>query len=114
MNDILYTLYKNCRDLLERYHKEKEADDPIELTRLVESWETNIDVLGAANPEFQQRYEHAKSIISSFTSEQVDWICWQIGDWYLEWQDKMWVKDKPNQHWLGTAKEQLKTMICGD
>jgi hypothetical protein len=26
----------------------------------------------------------------------------------------MWVDGKPNQHFLGFAKEQLKEMICGD
>ncbi len=49
-----------------------------------------------------------------FTSLQRDRICYQIGDWYVEWKDRMWVDGKPNQHWLGVAKEQLKTMICGE
>lgn len=49
-----------------------------------------------------------------FTTQQIDHICYQIGEWYIQWQEKMWVKDKPNQHWLGFAKEELKTMICGD
>jgi hypothetical protein len=48
------------------------------------------------------------------TTEQIDHICYQIGEWYLQWQDKMWVDGKPNQHFLGFAKEQLKEMICGD
>ena len=48
------------------------------------------------------------------TTQQIDHICYQIGKWYIKWQDKMWIEDKPNQHWLGVAKEQLKTMICGD
>ena len=49
-----------------------------------------------------------------FTTQQIDHICYQIGEWYSQWEHKMWVKDKPNQHWLGFAKEELKTMICGD
>ena len=48
------------------------------------------------------------------TGEQIDHICYQIGEWYLQWEKKMWVTGKPNQHWLGFAKEQLKEMICGD
>lgn len=49
-----------------------------------------------------------------FTNEQIDHICYQIGEWYLDWERKMWVDGKPNQHWLGVAKEQLKEMICGN
>jgi hypothetical protein len=49
-----------------------------------------------------------------FTTQQIDHICYQIGEWYIQWQEKMWVDGKPNQHWLGFAKEELKTMICGD
>jgi hypothetical protein len=48
------------------------------------------------------------------TTEQIDHICYQIGEWYLEWENKMWSDGKPNQHWLGRAKEELKTMICGE
>ena len=53
-------------------------------------------------------------MFETFTPEQKDFICSQIGWWYLMWKDRMWVEDKPNQHWLGTGKEHLKTMICGD
>lgn len=49
-----------------------------------------------------------------FSLKQIDHICYQIGEWYIQWQSKMWVDGKPNQHWLGFAKEQLKEMICGD
>ena len=49
-----------------------------------------------------------------FTTQQIDHICYQIGEWYSQWEHKMWVKDEPNQHWLGFAKEELKTLICGD
>ena len=49
-----------------------------------------------------------------FTTQQIDHICYQIGEWYTQWEHKMWVDGKPNQHWLGFAKEELKTMICGD
>jgi hypothetical protein len=48
-----------------------------------------------------------------FTVQQIDHICYQIGEWYIQWDKKMWVDNKPNQHWLGFAKEQLKEMICG-
>lgn len=47
-----------------------------------------------------------------FTPEQVNWICYQIGEWYLEWRNAL-VPDGVN-HKLGYAKELLKEKICGD
>lgn len=47
-----------------------------------------------------------------FTQEQIDFICYQIGDWYLEWKNKLVVDG--GGHRLGFAKEMLKTMIVGD
>lgn len=49
-----------------------------------------------------------------FTPKQIDHICYQIGEWYLQWKERMWIDAIPNQHFLGFAKEQLKEMICGD
>ena len=53
-----------------------------------------------------------------FTREQEDWICYQIGEWYFDWKDKLidcisplcddCVTDK-----LGVAKEELKIILCG-
>ncbi len=48
-----------------------------------------------------------------FTPEQIDWICYQIGNWYLEWKHKI-VNYEDKTHKLGHAKELLKIMICGD
>jgi len=42
-----------------------------------------------------------------FTPEQVDWICYQIGDWYLQMKPLL-----EGQHNLGYMKERLKLMIC--
>ena len=47
-----------------------------------------------------------------FTPEQKDFICYQIGNWYLNWKDG--IANKDGTHRLGYAKELLKTMICGD
>lgn len=44
-----------------------------------------------------------------FTREQIDWICYQIGDWYLQMKPLL-----EGQHNLGYMKERLKLMICGD
>ncbi len=42
-----------------------------------------------------------------FTPEQVDFICYQIGEWYLKWKHNI------GQN-IGRAKEDLKVMICDD
>lgn len=42
-----------------------------------------------------------------FTQEQIDWICYQIGDWYLMMKPLL-----EGQHNLGHMKERLKMMIC--
>lgn len=42
-----------------------------------------------------------------FTQEQKDWICYQIGDWYLTMKPLL-----EGQHNLGYMKERLKTMVC--
>lgn len=47
--------------------------------------------------------------IPDFTPEQTDWICYQIGEWYLEWKHKI---GGEHQHRLGYAKEILKIMCC--
>lgn len=47
-----------------------------------------------------------------FTKQQVDFICYQIGEWYLEWKNQLVDYDN-KQHRLGYAKELLKEKICG-
>lgn len=47
----------------------------------------------------------------SFTSEQIDFICSQIGHWYLDWKCKINCTGE-NNHRLGIAKEELKARIC--
>ncbi len=46
------------------------------------------------------------------TTQQIDHICYQIGEWYLQWKGQL--TDPYVPHKLGFAKEQLKEMICGD
>jgi hypothetical protein len=44
-----------------------------------------------------------------FTQEQKEWICYQIGDWYLMMKPLL-----EGQHNLGYMKEKLKMMVCDD
>lgn len=47
----------------------------------------------------------------NFTREQEDWICYQIGEWYLEWRNCI-ADYKTCTHSLGYAKEKLKERLC--
>ena len=46
-----------------------------------------------------------------FTDEQMDWICYQIGEWYIAWKHRL-INFEEKTHRLGYAKEKLKEMIC--
>ena len=48
-----------------------------------------------------------------FTKQQVDFICYQIGEWYVQWKNQL-VDYETITHRLGYAKEDLKTIICGE
>jgi hypothetical protein len=50
-----------------------------------------------------------REIQKSLTREQMEFICYQIGDWYLMMKPLL-----EGQHNLGHMKEKLKTMICGE
>ena len=47
----------------------------------------------------------------TFTQEQKDWICYQIGEWYINWKNRL-INWDDRTHQLGYAKEILKVMIC--
>lgn len=48
-----------------------------------------------------------------FTKQQVDFICDQIGEWYVQWENQL-VDYETRTHRLGFAKEELKARICGE
>lgn len=62
------------------------------------------DLCKALNEEELKMSKHRP-----FTQQQVDFICYQIGEWYLEWKGKI---ANGKEHHLGRAKEELKMMIC--
>lgn len=51
--------------------------------------------------------------MKKFTKQQVDFICYQIGEWYVQWKNQLVDYDN-KQHRLGYAKELLKERICGE
>lgn len=50
--------------------------------------------------------------MKKFTKQQVDFICYEIGEWYLQWKNQL-VDYDHRTHRLGYAKELLKERICG-
>ncbi len=111
MSDQALQWYKNTMRLIEAA-KGREEDEAVKI--LYQGWLEDIEKINESFPGIKERYDQHMAMYASFTPEQIDHICYMIGDWYCEWQRKMWVDGKPNQHWLGVAKEQLKAMICGD
>lgn len=64
-----------------------------------------VNVLSACLSEAEyQIKDHAP-----FTSKQMDYICYQIGEWYLAMKPLL-----EGTHNLGHMKERLKLMICGE
>lgn len=102
----LYMFYKSIKRSIELVENccEKDHSDDERLAEL-HSFIKSMDALKAGLAE---RYEQEKAIIASFTVEQIDHICYQIGDWYLEVKGLL-----EGEHNLGFMKEKLKTMIFG-
>ncbi len=113
MNYQVYRMYAHSKRMIEQVEACPNDHGEEELT-LVADMKLSHVILEEAEPEYARRYKMEQEMFSAFTQEQKDFICSQIGWWYLIWKDNMWVDDKPNQHWLGRGKEDLKTMICGD
>lgn len=112
MNDTLFQLYCQTKALMKRA---QEISKPEEEDRLLmKDWQHAIEFFDAQSTEYQERYDRLIKNQESFTREQVDFICWQIVDWYLEWKDRLLVDLQKGEHRLGFAKEKLKNMICGE
>lgn len=113
MNYGVYRMYFESRKMIARAEACTNEHSPEELSLLADM-KLSQTILEEQEPEYLRRYNMEQEMFKSFTPEQRDFICAQIGWWYLMWENKMWVEDTPNQHWLGRGKEDLKTMICGD
>lgn len=113
MNYNMYRMYVASKKTIARADAEPEALSEVE-KYLIADMRLSQTILEEEVPEYAARYKMEQTMWETFTMEQKDFICAQIGWWYLMWKDNMWVEDKPNQHWLGRGKEDLKTMICGE
>lgn len=113
MSNALYEWYENSCNSLAKYELQKQGHEPHEfdeqIDKMVKGWQEVIDIVNQYHPEIKELYMHKKEIQKSFTLEQVNFICEQIGDWYLMIKPLL-----EGQHNLGHMKERLKIMICGE
>lgn len=113
MNYEIYKMYRENLKLIEKVENLSEDADP-ELTKmLIKDLKLTQEVWQQV-PNFEAEYERLLASQKSFTREQIDFICFQIGEWYVNWKERIVVDLKGGTHGLGYAKEQLKEMICGD
>jgi len=113
MNYTVYRMYCENKKIIQRVEACENEHSAEELSLLADL-KLSQKILEEVEPEYLRKWEEEQKMFKSFTPEQRDFICYQIGDWYMSWQSRMWVDDKPNQHWLGVGKEHLKMMIYGD
>ena len=95
--------------LKERLNKFKELENNLQDTGYTFSEHTklHVDMLEKLiNEAINKRGKMKK-----FTKQQVDFICDQIGDWYMQWRDQL-VDYETRTHRLGAAKEALKERFC--
>jgi hypothetical protein len=112
MNDRCFKVYVDLKNLISKAEKSEIKD--AEERQMVQEWKLSIEAFDQSSADYLLRYERLIKNQESFTPEQIDFICYQIGDWYMEWKDRIVLDIKEGTHRLGYAKEKLKTIICGE
>ncbi|CAB4151931.1 hypothetical protein UFOVP685_42 [uncultured Caudovirales phage] len=112
MNDTVFNMYVDLKKLINKAQKSEIKG--AEHREMVQEWMLSTEVFERTCPDYLPKYERLVNNQESFTPEQIDFICYQIGNWYVEWKERLVIDLKKGTHRLGYAKEQLKTMICGD
>ena len=111
MNESIMQWYRETLRLIEVTRTYNDNDEGV--NKMTEEWQSAIESMEQVCPGLRKQYEREKKIQESFTEEQIDFICYKIGEWYMQW--KHGIADyELKTHRLGYAKERLKTMICGD
>ncbi len=111
--DPIYKWYENSCNTLARYELDKQGQEPHEIDEqideMIKGWQEVIDMIDKTHPHFKVFYMRKQEMQKSFTPDQINFICDQIGDWYLDVKELL-----EGQHNLGYMKEKLKVMICGE
>lgn len=105
MIEPIYKMYKEQQRMVA--HPEWASDEAE--VQLIADMKLAITILDEKQPEYKNRYMREQLMQQSFTRDQINFICGQIGDWYLMMKPLL-----EGQHNLGRMKEELKVMICGD
>ncbi len=105
MIEAVYQMYKEYM----RMDMSESDFDSDEIKNIIADRKLEMAILCEKHPEYKEQYEREQAMYNSFTSEQQDFICWQIGEWYFMMKPLL-----EGTHNLGPMKEKLKTMICGD
>jgi hypothetical protein len=95
---------RNLEDL-----EAKAAELDNETLNLMADMKLSHAILEESDPEYLRRYNMEQKMFKSFSYEQQDFICAQIGWWYLMMKPLL-----EGTHNLGHMKEVLKGMICGE
>lgn len=112
MNSAIEDWYKSTMKLIKA--AEKSGEKSLELNDMIGEWKAALEIMESQCQGIKEKIENDDKIRGSFTNQQMDFICHQIGEWYLEWKDKVVTDPEHDTHKLGYAKERLKEMICGD
>lgn len=113
MSKAIEDLYRATKKMIKQI-KEYSNGNVEPLQHMIDDHHRMLDMIEDTFPWIREEYERKNAVEQSFTPAQIGHICYQIGDWYLEWKDKIISDSDKGMHRLGIAKEQLKTMICGD
>lgn len=108
-SESIYELYCRTKKLVNDFEQERTDDEPQEVLDMVKGWKESNEFIEEKYPQIISMYARRQAVINSFSREQIDHICYQIGDWYCMMKPLL-----EGQHNLGYMKEKLKTMICGD
>lgn len=111
MSDAIYDWYRSTIKQIKVWRENIEEGGEGAEEKLRELTDA-INTMELACPGLKERHDRLTRIQDTFTAEQIDFICYQIGDWYLMWKGCLTEEYVP--HRLGFAKEQLKSMICGE
>lgn len=95
MNDFTKEELEYIAEAVEMWFKDHDSETPYTIYLKVKSM---IDNYCEPNPNKP-----------NFTQDQKNFICYQIGDWYMMMKPLL-----EGQHNLGYMKEKLKIMVCDE
>ena len=108
MNYQIYQMYLEQKRLIARAEACPNEHDEDEKTLLADM-KLSITILEESDPEYPRRHRMEQEMYASFSQDQINFICSQIGHWYLMMKPLL-----EGTHNLGHMKEVLKNMICGE